>query len=221
LGQRIAHAEGGILIGQARSAAVAEPSVTATARTPRIFFIMIVPDTKPIAPPPSGQRLCIYFIAITVSLAIAYWALGRPGAAAEAPAVTMRSIQGEQLSLPELRGKVVLVSFWATDCSVCLQEMPAMVQTYERFRARGLEAIFIAMPYDRPDHVLHYAQRESLPFKVVLDVQGEINRAFGGVRATPTTFIVDRRGRIVERIVGAPDFRRLHRFIAARLDAAD
>ena len=95
-----------------------------------------------------------------------------------------------------------------------------MMETYERFRSRGLEAIFVAMPYDRPDRVLAYARSKALPFKVVLDVKGEINLGFGHVRATPTTFIVDKRGRIVERILGAPDFARLHRFIAARLDEA-
>ncbi len=151
-------------------------------------------------------------------MAIGYLALDGFGAPVPAPAVAMRSIEGERISLPELHGRVVLVNFWATDCSVCVQEMPAMRETYERFRSRGLEAIFVAMPYDRPDHVLAYVSRNALPFKVVLDVQGEINAAFGHVRATPTTFIVDKRGRIVERILGAPDFERLERFIALRLD---
>ena len=130
----------------------------------------------------------------------------------------MRSIEGERLALGELRGKVVLVNFWATDCTVCLREMPAMVDTYRSFQPRGFEAIFVAMPHDRPDRVLDYARRNALPFKVVLDVQGEINRAFGDIRATPTTFIVDKQGKIVNRILGEPDFARLRRFIARKLD---
>jgi peroxiredoxin len=95
--------------------------------------------------------------------------------------------------------------------------MPAMIETYRRFQPLGLEAVFIAMPYDRPDRVLQYARRNGLPFKVVLDVQGEINQAFGNVAATPTTFIVDKRGRIVARILGEPDFGRLHRLLAVKL----
>jgi len=164
------------------------------------------------------RRLRIYIIAFAAVLAIGFFALGRLRAPAPAPPVVMHSIEGERLSFAKLRGRVVLVNFWATDCSVCLQEMSAMMETYERFRPRGLEAIFVAMPYDRPDRVLAYARSKALPFKVVLDVRGEINLAFGHVRATPTTFIVDKRGRIVERILGAPDFAQLHRSIAARLD---
>ena len=129
------------------------------------------------------------------------------------PDITVVSLEGERVALDALRGKVVLVNFWATDCAVCLKEMPAMVETYRSYRARGLEAIFIAMPYDRPDRVLHYARSAALPFIVALDVQGEAARAFGGIRGTPTTFLIDKRGRIVERILGEPDFGRLHGLI--------
>jgi len=180
---------------------------------------MLSPDVKPAAAP-MRRRLWRYIIVCAAALAIAHFVFGRWSAPAAQPGVIMRSIEGERLSFAELRGRVVLVNFWATNCGVCLEEMPAMAQTYQRFRARGLEAVFVAMPYDRPDHVLAYARSKALPFKVVLDVQGEINAAFGGVRATPTTFIIDKRGRIVERILGMPDFTRLERFIAARLDEA-
>jgi peroxiredoxin len=73
------------------------------------------------------------------------------------------------------------------------------------------------MPYDRPDHVVHYARKHQLPFKLALDVRGEINRAFSGVKFTPTTFIIDKRGRIVARILGEPDFARLHSLIEDKL----
>lgn len=92
-----------------------------------------------------------------------------------------------------------------------------MAETYRRYRPHGLEAIFIAMPYDRPDHVLHFARSSELPFPVALDIQGEAARAFGGVRATPTAFLVDKRGRIVERILGVPDFDRLQGLIERKL----
>lgn len=134
-----------------------------------------------------------------------------------APAVEMRTIEGEKIALSELRGKVVLVSFWATDCTVCRREMPAMVDVYRSYHPRGFEAIFVAMPYDRPDRVLHYARSNALPFKVALDVQGEVLRAFGDIRGTPTTFVVDKRGRLVERIVGEVDFDGLRRLIERNL----
>ena len=136
------------------------------------------------------------------------------------PEVELTTIQGEKLTLGALRGKVVLVNFWATDCAVCVKEMPQMVQTYRKYQTRGLEALFIAMPHDRPDHVVHFTRRNALPFKVVLDVQGQINRAFGSIRATPTTFIADKNGRIVKRIVGEPDFARVHQLIEQELGAS-
>ena len=129
----------------------------------------------------------------------------------------MTTIEGEKFSTGSLRGKVVLVNFWATDCAVCVREMPAMADTYRKYRARGFEALFVAMPHDRPDHVVDFTQRHRLPFRIVLDVQGEINRAFGSIQATPTTFIADKHGRIVKRIVGEPDFARLHALIERHL----
>ncbi|MCC6531404.1 MAG: TlpA family protein disulfide reductase [Burkholderiales bacterium] len=140
----------------------------------------------------------------------------RASAPAPAPAVDFTSLEGERLTLAELRGKVVLLNFWATDCALCLEEMPAMAGTYRRFQPRGMEAVFIAMPHDRPDRVLHYARSNALPFKVALDLRGELSHVFG-IRGTPTAFIIDKRGRIVERIVGAPDFARLHELIERAL----
>ena len=161
----------------------------------------------------SGKYLIAAAIVVAIAVGVAPWA--RPPAAA--PVVTVVSLQGESVALDALQGKVVLVNFWATDCPVCLKEMPAMVETYRKYQARGFEALFIAMPYDRPDRVLHYARSEQLPFKVALDIRGEAARAFGGIRGTPTTFVVDKRGRIVQRILGEPDFERLQALIERKL----
>ncbi len=162
------------------------------------------------------QRRFLYslsILALATSVAIVFLSEGpRP-----APDVTMTSIEGEKLVLAQMRGKVVLVNFWATDCAVCLKKMPAMVELYRGLRARPFEAVFVAMPHDRPDHVLAYAKRNALPFKVALDVQGELVRAFGDVSVTPMTFVVDKRGRIVRRIVGEPDFDALRDFIEDRI----
>jgi len=92
-----------------------------------------------------------------------------------------------------------------------------MVETFRRYQPRGLQAVFVAMPYDRPDYVLAYVRAQGLPFPVALDVQGDIGRAFGGIRGTPTTLLVDRRGRIVERILGQPDFAHLDALIERAL----
>jgi peroxiredoxin len=160
----------------------------------------------------------IYFSLFVVALAIALAIVFDSDPPRPAPAVEMMTIEGERVALADLRGKVVLVNFWATDCAVCLKEMPAMAQLYRELKPRGLDAIFVAMPHDRPDHVLAYARSRKLPFKVALDVQGNVVRAFGDIRATPTTLIVDKRGYIVQKILGEPDFEQLRRFISGKLD---
>jgi peroxiredoxin len=159
------------------------------------------------------RHLILIGLAAVIAAGLWFWR-AEPAAA---PAADLVTIQGEKLALSALRGKVVLVNFWATDCAVCLKEMPMMVTTYRKYQSQSFEAVFIAMPYDRPDYVLHYARTQELPFKLALDVRGELTRAFGGVKLTPTTFIIDKRGRIVERILGEPDFGRLHALIERKL----
>jgi len=134
-----------------------------------------------------------------------------------APEVRFMTLKGESLKTSDLRGKVVLVNFWATDCVVCVKEMPSLVETHNKFQNQGFDTIAVAMRYDPPNYVARYSEQNKLPFKVALDVQGEIARGFGDVRLTPTTFILDRRGRIIKRYVGEPDFAQLHRVLEAAL----
>ena len=135
-----------------------------------------------------------------------------------APPVNFVSIQGEKIAISSLRGRVVLVNFWATDCVICVKEMPDMVRTYDRYRDRGLEFIAVAMRHDAPNRVLDYTEKNRLPFKVALDPMGELAMAFGSVTFTPTTFVIDRRGKIVARIQGAPDFAKLQKLLEEKLD---
>ena len=123
--------------------------------------------------------------------------------------VNFIGVHGDQFAMSSLKGKVVLVNFWATSCSVCVSEMPKMVQTFEKYREQGLETVAVAMSYDPPDRVFAYAQQNKLPFRVTLDIFGKAMQAFGGVRGTPTTFLVDRSGKIVQRFEGEPDFGKL------------
>jgi peroxiredoxin len=149
------------------------------------------------------------------TVASAAWVTLRPSSAPEA---TFTTIQGELVPTASLRGKVVLVNFWATDCDICVKEMPRLVQTYVKFRGRGLEAVAVAMPYDPPSHVIAYAQREALPFRVAIDPYGETAKSFGDVRLTPTTFVLDREGSVLKRYVGDPDFAELERVIDRALE---
>lgn len=131
-----------------------------------------------------------------------------------APEVQFSMIDGVKLNTEQLRGKVVLVNFWATSCVTCVKEMPAIVELFNSFAGRGFETIAVAMAYDRPDYVLKFAQTRQLPFRVALDIDGKVAQAFGRVAVTPTSFLIGKDGRILERWVGEPEFAQL----AKRID---
>lgn len=119
-----------------------------------------------------------------------------------APDVVFPTLTGKQLAMHEMRGKVVVVKFWATTCVICLEQMPSTIDVYNRYHDKGLDLVAVAMQYDPADRVIAYTESSRLPFTIALDVQGRIARAFDDVSATPTTFLVDREGRILKRYVG-------------------
>ena len=150
--------------------------------------------------------------------AAALFLFGACGQRLQAPQATFVSLTGETLTTGGLKGKVVLVNFWATDCVACVKEMPDMVRTYNRYRDRGFEFIAVAMKHDPPHYVVKYAATNRLPFKVALDPMGELAKAFGNVKLTPTTFVIDKRGNIVLKITGEADFAKLHALLEEKLE---
>jgi peroxiredoxin len=134
-----------------------------------------------------------------------------------APEVRFATLSGENFTTSDLRGKVVLVNFWATSCVACVEAMPKMVDTYRKFAPRGYEMVAVAMSYDHPNQVAQFVQDRALPFKVALDSNGEIARGFGDVRATPMTFLLDRRGQVLRQYLGEPDWAEFHALLGKAL----
>lgn len=126
------------------------------------------------------------------------------------PTVNYTLLDGRQANTAQLRGKVTLVNFWATSCTTCMHEMPQMVATFEKYKGQGLDTLAVAMSYDPPAYVANYAESRKLPFQVAIDNTGAVAKSFGDVRLTPTTYVVNKRGEIVKRYVGEPDFQQLH-----------
>ena len=132
---------------------------------------------------------------------------------AMAPNVAYTLLDGSRSTTEQLRGKVVLVNFWATDCTTCVKEMPNIVATHEKYKARGYETLAVAMSYDPPAYVINFAETRKLPFGVAIDNTGAIAKSFGQVRLTPTSVLIDKHGQIVKRYVGEPDFVALHKLV--------
>ncbi len=137
-----------------------------------------------------------------------------------APSVDYTLLDGTRANTQQLRGKVVLVNFWATSCSTCLHEMPQFVSIHEKFKGRGYDTLAVAMSYDPPANVIHYAETRKLPFRVVIDITGSVAKSFGGVQFTPTSVLINKRGQIVRRFVGEPDFAALHQLVERLLAEA-
>ncbi|HQQ69667.1 MAG TPA: TlpA disulfide reductase family protein [Alicycliphilus sp.] len=137
-----------------------------------------------------------------------------------APQSTFVLLDGSHQSTADLKGKVTLVNFWATSCTTCVAEMPEIVATYDKYKGQGFETLAVAMSYDPPSYVVNFAETRKLPFKVAIDNTGTVAKAWGDVKLTPTTYIVNKRGQIVKSYVGAPDFAELHRLIEKLLAEA-
>jgi hypothetical protein len=131
----------------------------------------------------------------------------------KAPDTSFVLLDGTSTSTAQFKGKVVLVNFWATSCTSCVAEMPELISTHMQFKDRGYETLAVAMSYDPPSYVVNFAQTRQLPFKVAIDNTGTAARAWGNVQLTPTTFLLNKRGEIIKRFVGAPQFEELHQLI--------
>jgi cytochrome c biogenesis protein CcmG/thiol:disulfide interchange protein DsbE len=131
-----------------------------------------------------------------------------------APGFTLQLLTGETLNLASLKGKPVLVNFWASNCPHCQQEAPVMVRMYERYRDKGLAVVSINVIWDAADEAKRFVETYHLPYPVGLDGSGAIGGAYG-VDATPTTFFIDRSGVVRARQDGEGS----EAEIAKRIDA--
>lgn len=130
-----------------------------------------------------------------------------------APASTMILLDGKPFTTEQMKGKVTLVNFWATSCTTCVAEMPELIAAYKKFSPQGYDTVAVAMSYDPPAFVLNFSQSRQLPFKVAIDNTGAVAKAWGDVKLTPTTYLVNKKGEIVKRYVGTPDFVAMHALI--------
>ena len=166
------------------------------------------------------RKLWPIAVVVVVLAALGWFGYRALSPSSQVPAATFTLLSGEKVSTGDLKGKVYLINFWATSCATCVKEMPDMVRTYEQYKGKGLEFVAVAMNYDPPMYVMNYAKTRGLPFKVAMDSDGAASKAFGNVQLTPTTFVVDKDGRILKRYVGEPEWDALHKLLDGALAKA-
>ena len=159
----------------------------------------------------------ILYLASILSALLVGWLFFQPSVGAMAPQTAYVLLDGSKISTADFKGKVTLVNFWATSCTTCVAEMPRIIDTFNKYQGRGFDTLAVAMSYDPPSYVVNFSETRKLPFKVAIDNTGAVAKAWGDVRLTPTTFIVNKRGEIVKRYVGEPDFAELHRLLESLL----
>lgn len=137
----------------------------------------------------------------------------------QSPALSVRTLDGTQLNLGALRGKPLLITFWATSCTGCVKEIPHLIDLYKEFAPRGLQMVAVAMSYDPPNHVLAMRDARKIPYPIALDIEGNAARAFGDVRLTPTSFLIAPDGRIVRQKIGELDMTDVRAQLRAMLGA--
>lgn len=122
------------------------------------------------------------------------------------PDITLETPDGRPFALSTLRGKPLLVVFWASTCEICIQEMPALIRLHNEYAPQGLEIVGIVIYYDNKDNALAMVSNMPIPYRILLDRDKKATQAFRNVHYTPTTFLIAPNGSIVYRHFGRTDF---------------
>lgn len=158
-------------------------------------------------------------MAIGVVAVLAWQAL--PGRLDSAPDVPLEIVEHGTTTLEALRGgRPMLITFWATDCAPCRKEVPHLKALWKRHRESGFQILAVAMSHDPPNRVWRFMQQHEIPYTVALDLDRRVAKAFGNVRATPTTFLVAEDGKIEFQHTGSLTADALNDKVAKLLDPA-
>ena len=128
-----------------------------------------------------------------------------------APNFTFPDLNGHQVSLSDHRGKVVIINIWATWCPPCRQEMPSMQKLYERFKGENFEILAVSIDSTGREAVAPFVQTMNLTFPVLLDSKEDIGTLYG-LTGVPESFIIDKEGIVVQKIIGPIDWATPHAF---------
>jgi cytochrome c biogenesis protein CcmG/thiol:disulfide interchange protein DsbE len=121
-----------------------------------------------------------------------------------APDFALQTLDGQTLKLSDLRGKAVVLNFWATWCTPCKAEMPWFVDFQKQYGGQGLQIVGVAMDDSAKEDIDKFAKQMGVNYPVVLGKESLADQ-YGGVEFLPTTFYIDRSGNIQDRVFGIVD----------------
>jgi thiol-disulfide isomerase/thioredoxin len=118
-----------------------------------------------------------------------------------APGWKLTDLNGRNVSFSDFRGKVVILDFWATWCVPCRVEIPHFVELQKQYGAKGLAVIGVSLDEQGPDVVKRFVKQFEVNYSMVIGNE-KMAENYGGIVALPTTFVIDRQGRIVSQHIG-------------------
>jgi thiol-disulfide isomerase/thioredoxin len=170
-----------------------------------------VPTPTPEAPRPNRNPLALVVVAVVVTGMLYFgYHMARQAPAGQgtsatklsvAPDFTLDSLDGKSMRLSDLRGKAVLLNFWATWCGPCKVEMPWFVELQSEYGPQGLQIVGVAMDDSGKDEIAKFAKDMGVNYPVLLGKEA-VGDEYGGVPALPESFFIGRDGKIVDKIIG-------------------
>src|SRR5713101_2313545 len=147
------------------------------------------------------KRVLVSVVMVVGLLGLLGMAARPPRVGGPAPEITLKDLQGQEVRLSDLRGKIVLLNFWATWCKPCKEEMPAMQASYDKLRGQGLVVLAVNELEDT-EKVIEHIRTHGHTFPVVMDHNNHVANLYGVV-GLPASFLIDRQGIVRERIFGS------------------
>lgn len=122
----------------------------------------------------------------------------------QAPNFELTDMKGNPLSLSALRGKVVLLDFWATWCPPCVAEIPHFKELHTQYKGRGFEIVGLSLDEGGEEAVRSFAEKHQLQYPIA-PAKHQIAQAYGGIQGIPTTFLIDKKGYVAKKYIGYHD----------------
>lgn len=128
-----------------------------------------------------------------------------PAEGKEAPDFTLQDLSGNKVALSSLRGKVVLLNFWATWCPPCREEIPSMVRLNQAMQGKPFQMLAVSIDQGGKEAVEAFFKKSGVTLPALLDPDGKISKEYG-TTGVPETFLIDKKGIIVKKVIGAMDW---------------